>query len=121
VVHKLLAKWGLGIVNVQMNGVNGGSFGVTAGHDDAPYTSNTALIEWMLQQEQNLGLSSPKPFRQFEERVFQHRLDLRRLIEALAAARKKIPGCGASTQGTVLLQFCCVSQTMETGIVEWLA
>jgi SAM-dependent methyltransferase len=118
VVDRLLQSCGLRIANVQMNSVNGGSFAVTACHADAPFASNRPLIDWMLRQEENLGLSSPKPYRQFEERVFQHRVDLFRLIEVLVADGKKILGYGASTKGNVLLQFCGLSASFIPAIAE---
>ncbi len=37
-----------------------------------------------------MGLATPGPFRHFEERVFQHRTDLKRLIQALRSAGKRI-------------------------------
>ena len=60
----------------------------------------------MLKQEDDMGLDTPKPYRDFEERVFRHRKNLTELIEALVADGKKIIGYGASTKGNVLLQFC---------------
>ena len=53
-----------------------------------------------------MGLDTPKPYRDFEERVFKHRKNLLELIEALVADGKKVFGYGASTKGNVLLQFC---------------
>jgi hypothetical protein len=118
VVNDLLKSCGLRILNVQMNSINGGSFAVTACHKNAAYESNTTLIDWMLRQEENLGLPLPKPFRQFEERVFQHRLDLHRLIEALCSDGKKVLGFGASTKGNVLLQFCGLSRSLIPAIAD---
>jgi hypothetical protein len=118
VVNDLLKSCGLRIVNVQMNSINGGSFAVTACHQNAPFESNAPLINWMLRQEENLGLPTPKPFRQFEERVFQHRIDLRRLIEALSGDGKKVLGYGASTKGNVLLQFCGLTRSLIPAIAE---
>jgi hypothetical protein len=64
------------------------------------------MIEWLLGQEGRMGLDTPRPFRDFEERVFRHRHDLRRLVRALVKDGKRIAGYGASTKGNVLLQFC---------------
>ena len=106
VIDNLLAGHGLRIVNVQMNSVNGGSVAVTACHEKADIASARPVIDWMLQQEENWGLNSAKPYRQFEDRVFKHRADLQRLIRTLASDGKLILGYGASTKGNVLLQFC---------------
>jgi hypothetical protein len=118
VICRLLSRHDLRVVSVQMNSINGGSFAVTACHPDAPYESDAPLINWMLQQEDNLGLDTPAPYRQFEERVFRHRGDLQRLINALAEGGKRIVGYGASTKGNVLLQFCQVSPGLIPAIAE---
>jgi hypothetical protein len=106
VVKKLLEDCGMRILDVQMNSINGGSFSITASKTNAPYKSNTPIIDWMIQQEDDMGLDTPKPYREFEDRVFKHRKNLIDLIDALVADGKKVIGYGASTKGNVLLQFC---------------
>jgi hypothetical protein len=106
VIKSLLEDCGLRIVDVQMNSVNGGSFAVTACKKNANYRSNHPVIEWMLQQEDDMRLDTPRPYRNFEEKVFLHRKNLLGLVEALISDGKTIFGYGASTKGNVLLQFC---------------
>jgi hypothetical protein len=106
VVKSMLEKSGLKVVDVQMNAVNGGSFAVTASKKNGPYRPNHAIINWLLKQEDDMGLDTPRPYRDFEERVFRHRKNLTELIEALVNDGKKVLGYGASTKGNVLLQFC---------------
>jgi hypothetical protein len=118
VVQRLLDECGLRILSVQMNSVNGGSFAVTACHRDAAFASARPIIDWMLEQEDNWGLQSPKPYRQFEERVYRHRADLQRLIRSLVADGKRILGYGASTKGNVLLQFCQLGPKEIPAIAE---
>jgi hypothetical protein len=65
-----------------------------------------------------MGLSTPRPYRDFEERVFRHRDDLLRLVRALNADGKKILGYGASTKGNVLLQFCGFTSRDISAIAE---
>jgi hypothetical protein len=106
-VMAILERAGLEAINVVMNMVNGGSFAVTAakvgrkGRREKP-----AVVHWLLEQEKRIGLGTPRPFRDFEERVFEHRQSLRALILALVADGKKVIGYGASTKGNVILQFC---------------
>lgn len=106
VVKRLLENCDMKIIDVQMNAVNGGSFAVTAARKESKLTSNDTVINWMLGQEDRIGLHTPRPFRQFEERVFEHRENLQRLIRDLNADGKTVMGYGASTKGNVLLQFC---------------
>jgi hypothetical protein len=106
IVKRMLEASGLRVVDVQMNDINGGSFAVTACKTRGTYRSNTPVIEWLLHQEEGMGLDTPRPYREFETRVFQHRRDLRALVNALVADGNIIAGYGASTKGNVLLQFC---------------
>jgi hypothetical protein len=106
VVKNMLESNGMRVMDVQMNAINGGSFAITACKKNASHKSNQPIIEWMLRQEDDMGLDTPKPYRDFEERVFKHRKNLVELIAALNADGKKIFGYGASTKGNVLLQFC---------------
>jgi hypothetical protein len=106
VVKNLLEVCGMKVVDVQMNSINGGSFAVTACKENASFKTNQPIIEWMLKQEEDMGLHTPKPYRDFEERVFKHRKNLMDLIDALTKDGKKVFGYGASTKGNVLLQFC---------------
>ena len=65
-----------------------------------------------------MGLDSPAPFRRFEEEMYQHRDDLRRLLQRLHEAGKSVYGYGASTKGNVLLQFCGFGPEDITAIAE---
>ena len=118
VISELLERNGLRIVDVQTNSINGGSVAVTACHRDANIPSQRPVIDWLLQQEDNWGLDTSKPYRQFEDRVFKHRADLQRLVHALIADGKKILGYGASTKGNVLLQFCGFGPEQIPAIAE---
>jgi hypothetical protein len=107
VVKLILEAAGLRLVDVGMNAVNGGSFAVTAAkRGNRSVKANDAVVNWLLEQEDRMGLNTPKPFRDFEERVFRHREDLIRLVRTLNADGKTIVGYGASTKGNVVLQFC---------------
>ena len=119
VVKTILEKSGLRLVDVVMNAVNGGSFAVTAAKAaNKSIRTNQAVIDWLLEQELRMGLNTPRPYRDFEERVFRHRDDLTRLIRALNADGKKILGYGASTKGNVVLQFCGLTKKDIPAIAE---
>jgi hypothetical protein len=111
VAKTIMEVAGFKIVDVMMNAVNGGSFAVTvAKAANQKVRPNDAMINWLLEQEERMGLTTPKPYREFEEKVFRHREDLIRLIRALNADGKKVLGYGASTKGNVVLQFCGFSE-----------
>ncbi len=119
VVQRILEEAGLRIVDVVMNAVNGGSFAVTATKaKNQSVNSNLPVVEWLLGQESRMSLNGPRPYRDFEERVFRHREDLTRLLGKLNADGKKILGYGASTKGNVVLQFCGLSVKDIPAIAE---
>lgn len=118
VVKNLLESCGMRVVDVEVNAINGGSFAVTACKKNAPHISNKPIIKWMLKQEKDMGLSTPKPYRDFEEKVYRHRENLRELIKTLVANGKTIIGYGASTKGNVLLQFCGLGAGQVSCIAE---
>ncbi len=118
-VKYIVEKANLKIVDVAMNSVNGGSFAVTVTKkSNTSLTSNDSVINWLLEQENRMGLHTPKPYRDFEERVFKHREDLVRLIKALNDDGKTVVGYGASTKGNVLLQFCNFDENSIKTIAE---
>lgn len=118
VVNNMLNKCGLKIIDVQMNAVNGGSFAVTACKASSNFKPNKPVINWLLEEEERLGLQTPRPFREFEDRVFRHRNALLDLVNSLVADGKKIMGYGASTKGNVLLQFCGLTDKQITAIAD---
>jgi hypothetical protein len=119
VIKKILDASGLMVVDVIMNNINGGSFAVTASKvGSKSYKVNHAVINWLLEQEERMGINTPRPYREFEERVYRHRDDLVRLIRALVADGKKVLGYGASTKGNVVLQFCGLTVNDIPAIAE---
>jgi hypothetical protein len=118
VVAGILDRADFAIIDVQMNAVNGGSFAVTAAKRSSKRPASRAVIDWVLEQEERLGLGTPRPYRDFEERVFKHREDFRRLLHALTADGKSVVGYGASTKGNVVLQFCGITDKEVVAIAE---
>lgn len=117
-VLKILTKAGLTAAEVLMNSTNGGSFAVTAVKGRSSLPVDHRMIDWLLSEEDRLGLGSPAPFRAFEDRVFHHRESLVRLIASLRADGKRVLGYGASTKGNVILQFCNFGPDSIEAIVD---
>lgn len=118
VVKDLLEKYGLKIIEVQTNDINGGSFAITAAKKESAYACNDAVINWMLNQEKRMGLDTPQPYLAFAERMKMHKENLNELIHSLVAAGKTIFGYGASTKGNVLLQYCNITAAEMPYIAE---
>lgn len=117
-VMRVLDAVGMRALDVKMNAVNGGSFAVSAVRKGDSRHGAERIVEWLLAQEDRMGLMTPRPYREFEDRVYRHREDLVRLLKALAADGRKVIGYGASTKGNVVLQFCGISTTELPYIAE---
>ncbi len=117
-VQRILSAAGMRAIDVKMNSVNGGSFAVTAVRQNDQRRGREKVVDWLLTQEGRMGLDTPRPYREFEERVFRHREDLMRLLQGLAADGKKVFGYGASTKGNVVLQFCGITTAEVPFIAE---
>jgi len=119
VINLIMKQAGLKLVDVSMNSINGGSFAVTVTKKtNQKIKPNEAVISWLLEQEERMGINTIKPYNDFKERVFRHREDLIRLIRRLNADGKKILGYGASTKGNVVLQFCGLNSSDIPAIAE---
>ena len=118
VVKELLNRFDLRIVDVQMNSINGGSFSVTACKNNARYKSNKPVIDWLLNQEDELKLNTIEPYLEFAEKILQHKNALKSLIDALVSDGKTVLGYGASTKGNVMLQLCELSSEQIGFIAE---
>jgi hypothetical protein len=105
-IENILDAAGFELNDVVMNEVNGGSFAISARKRSPRSSERSPVVNWLLAAEHAIGLHTPRPFRDFEERVFDHRHRLTSLVRELNARGKKILGYGASTKGNVLLQFC---------------
>jgi hypothetical protein len=105
-IAKMLNDADLRIIDVKMNAINGGSFAVSACHKDAHLNIECDILNWILKREEQSGYSTPTPYREFENKIFEHRQSLRTLIFDLNQRNKTIHAYGASTKGNVLMQFC---------------
>ncbi len=118
VVKNLLDQNGLKVVDVEMNSINGGSFAVTAAKKNSSIKPNLAVIDWLLNMEEEMELSNTKPYLEFAERVVKHRNNFNALIESLVKSGKKVLGYGASTKGNVVLQFCGLTRDLIPAIAD---
>ncbi len=101
---------GLKVVDVETNGVNGGSFSVTASLGTSNVVANSAKINSMLSAEKERGLLTLQPYFEFAKRIEKSRQQVRDFVFTANKAGKRVCGLGASTKGNVLLQFCNFSK-----------
>ncbi len=119
VVKNILAHAGLKIVDVELNGTNGGSFAVTAAHQgNRNIPVNQAAIDELLQAEVAAGLHTMMPYLDFAQRAEFHSKMLVEKLQSLKADGKRILGLGASTKGNVILQYAGIGPDMLDAISD---
>lgn len=99
----MLKRCGLKAIDVEFNDVNGGSFSVTAAHENSKYP------EWngaknLLHAE--LPFDDLQPYRDFATRIDAACIELKAFVANANADGRKVAALGASTKGNVLLQYC---------------
>lgn len=117
-IEEILKQAGLSVIDVSFNNVNGGSFAVTAAHGPALRRANTSLIEWVLDEEEQMNIAGLKPYITFGHRVQDQRESLRALLHSLKQAGKKVIGLGASTKFNVVCQYCGLDEELLSCISD---
>jgi SAM-dependent methyltransferase len=115
VLENIMRQADLRLVNVSLNGINGGSIRCYATHaDNGRYRRDefTANIKRLRQEEFDLELDTDKPYRNFQERVNVHKQELLALLRRLRAEGKRIHAYGASTKGNTILQWCGIDSRL---------
>lgn len=100
-LHTLFDRHGLQIVEVEENGVNGGSYRIYAKHRDPNrLVASTAAVR----HEDALACSDSKIEAFFQE-INRNRMACVKFVQDAVADRKRVWVYGASTKGNVILQM----------------
>ena len=103
-IKRVLDEAGFIIVDVATNAVNGGSIAVTAAKAGGPWTTQSTIPAWLLEQERRNHVHELGTWARFADVVRERQTDLHELLTDLKDSGKSIMGLGASTKGNVLLQ-----------------
>lgn len=117
-IDDLCRRNGLKIVDVDFNGVNGGSFQVVAAHLDSGIPVDTAAIERAMHEEVAGKFHTPDPFRAFGDRVATLRARVVDFLKEQKAAGRLVHGYGASTKGNTLLQYFGIGSDLLSVIAD---
>lgn len=113
VIEYIMKMSGMKVFNVSLNSINGGSIRCFATHADNFKYKNEAFVKnvkKLHQDEFDMELDTDKPYRNFQERINAHRLELISLLKRLKQEGKTIHIYGASTKGNTILQWCGIDQ-----------
>jgi len=115
-------KWmadrvGFTIVDVELNDINGGSFSVVV-RKSATGRTPGAVVQRMLDEEEQRGLDTLAPYEAFAKRAAASRVELLGFLRQARAQGKSVAGLGASTKGNVILQYCGLTEKDLAAIGE---
>lgn len=111
-------RTGLEILNVEQNGVNGGSFAVTVAHKGSGLPRDEKAVQAMLDAEDALGTGNPELYASFARTIEEHRDGLMDLLRDIKSQGETVLGYGASTKGNVILQYCGLTAELLPAIAE---
>jgi NDP-4-keto-2,6-dideoxyhexose 3-C-methyltransferase len=114
----LAKRAGLKLLDVGVNEVNGGSFRVLLARADSPLAATRAALDAALASEASGGFLGRAPYDRFARQVSRHRDIVRAFFDRAKAAKKTVLGCGASTKGNVLLQYCAIGRDEMPAITD---
>lgn len=101
----MMDKVGFRIIDVEFSDVNGGSFSVTVSKANSEPSEELA-VERILAVEDDSGLDTLAPYREFALRVEKTKNCLLQFLKSAHAQNKTVGALGASTKGNVILQYC---------------
>lgn len=104
-------KWmtdrvGFKIIDIELNDVNGGSFSLVVSKTNSRFSEDTKTVNYYIECEKSAGLDTLAPYLKFRSKIYEHRNHLLDFISKAKKEGQTIFGCGASTKGNVILQFC---------------
>lgn len=109
VVERILKEADMQIINVSLNDINGGSLRCYATHvNNIRFKRDDFIrnIKEIREKEFGLELETDKPYKNFQQRIDNHKQELMTLLNSLKAQGKHIHIYGASTKGNTILQWC---------------
>lgn len=119
--ERLLEKHGLEIMDVEINGVNGGSmrnYIRKVGSPVQPFPGALERLAAIRAREKALQLDTTAPYDAFYAHACEVRDKLRHFAIDAKAEGKSIYIYGASTRGQVILQFCGLDKSLIDGAAE---
>jgi NDP-4-keto-2,6-dideoxyhexose 3-C-methyltransferase len=117
-IEWMTERAGFRIIGMEFNDINGGSFRVTVCKENGRWPSIGEKIQRQIEFEKSLKLDTLDPYTAFERRTILHRREIKDFFEKARAENKLVIGCGASTKGNIILQYCDITRDDMSCISE---
>ncbi|HEX5221732.1 MAG TPA: class I SAM-dependent methyltransferase [Verrucomicrobiae bacterium] len=119
-MERLFAEHDLEVVDVTLNGCNGGSFRIAVGHKGKVNPSPAARerVQQLRIQEFEQALDTDAPYAAFRKNIEKIRKDMRAFLVKARKQKKLVHGYGASTKGNTTLQYIGVTPDLVPAIAD---
>jgi len=114
-LRQFFRRLGMTLFDVERIETHGGSLRGYAGQGELVASEN---VEKLAQLEEELGLSMPESFLDFEQKIIRCRTELTSLLQGLKSSECSIAGYGAPAKATTLLHHFELDASLITGIVD---
>lgn len=104
-LNTLLEMHGLEVFDVEINGLNGGSFRTYIKHKDSKKFNVSADVKDLETDEKKKNIDKITTYQDFSDRIEKLKNETVDFIKKQVSSGKKIYVYGASTRGTTLLQY----------------
>jgi NDP-4-keto-2,6-dideoxyhexose 3-C-methyltransferase len=117
-IQWMTERIGFRIIDLELNDINGGSFRVTVCKKGGTWATIGEKANRQIAFEKSLQLDTLAPYEAFKRRTMEHRRRIRKFFAEMHATKKVVLGCGASTKGNIILQYCGVTREDMPCIAE---
>ena len=119
-MERLFAEHDLEVVDVTLNGCNGGSFRLAVGHKGKVNPSPAARerVQQLRIQEFEQALDTDAPYATFRKNIEKIRKDMRAFLVKAKKQKKLVHGYGASTKGNTTLQYIGVTPDLVPAVAD---
>jgi hypothetical protein len=115
-IEYILKKSGLSVEDVELNGVNGGSFRLYIRHTG--FAQETPAVEKMRRQERSLRLTELAPYQAFAERIERNKNETVAFLLKAKKEGKRVVGYGASTKGNTLMAYYGITPDLMSYVAD---
>nr|NQU89204.1 class I SAM-dependent methyltransferase [Bacteroidota bacterium] len=106
-IEYLFNKFDMEVIDVEPQITHGGSMRYVIAHKGVKSVSEN--VDQQLEYEQQLGLTNPKTYLQFQKNCKKYRSDLLGLLDDIKSQGKSIAGYAATSKSTTILNYCGIT------------
>jgi hypothetical protein len=108
----VLSRSGMVVEDVELNGVNGGSFRLYVRHEG--YAKETLAVRAMRKSEAKMNLTDPEIYRAFGARIEKNKQEMLKFLQK----EHRVIGYGASTKGNTIMAYYGIDRSFLSHVAD---